>query len=340
MRNVSRLLAQRIVLAMPILLAVVVFTFLLIRVGNNDPIGMLAGPTAGAAEIAAIRAQYKLDQPVLTQFADFAWRVAHGDLGRSWLSNRPVADELLTRLPATLELIFWGALIGALVGIPAGMTAAFRANRRFDHVSRLFSLFGFGMPTIFLGLALIYVFFFVLGWAPPPMGRVDLMINAPSSVTGSYLVDALIARDFAAAASAAGRLVLPTLAIAIVFAAPLIKQTRAIALDVLGSDFIRYARASGLPPDAVRRMVWRNSSVPVITYGASELTALFGSASVLELIFSWGGISQYGLTAILKGDFAVVQGYVLIMSLIAMVVFALADLMVLWIEPRARSRDA
>jgi len=106
---------------------------------------------------------------------------------------------------------------------------------------------------------------------------------------------------------------------------------------VLASDYVRYARAAGLPEKTVRRMVWRNASVPVITYAATELTALFGAASVLELIFSWGGVSQFGLTSILKGDFAVVQGYVLIMSLIAMIIFAIADLIVLWIEPRARS---
>ena len=340
MRNVVRLLAHRILLAVPILIAVVAFTFLLVRVGHNDPVGMLAGPTAGAAEIAAIKASYKLDQPVWRQFAEFALKVFHGDLGQSWLSNQPVAKELFARLPATLELIFWGAAIGAGVGIPVGMTAALRANRRFDHISRLFSLFGFGMPTIFLGLALIFVFFFVLGWAPPPMGRIDLMITAPAAVTGSYLLDALIAMDWSAARSAAGRLVLPCLSVGIVYAAPLIKQTRAIALDVLGSDYVRYGIASGMPEHMVRGMVWRNASVPVITYAATELAALFGAASVLELIFSWGGVSQYGLTAILKGDFAVVQGYVLVMSLIAMVIFAVADLVVLWIEPRARSGAA
>ncbi len=337
MRLVVRLLVQRVLFALPILFAVVLFTFFLIRIGNNDPVGMLAGPTADAATVAAVKASYKLDQPQWRQFAEFAFKVLQGDLGRSWLSNQPVTQELLARLPATLELVVWGALVGAGIGIPAGMMAAMGANRGFDHVSRLFSLFGFGMPTIFLGLALIFVFFFVLGWAPPPMGRIDLMIAAPPVVTGSYLLDAVLAGDIGATRSAAGRLVLPCASVAIVYAAPLIKQTRAIALDVLGSDYVRYARASGMPPSMVRGMVWRNASVPVITYAATELTALFGAASVLELIFSWGGVSQYGLSAILKGDFAVVQGYVLVMSLIAMVIFALADLLVMWIEPRARA---
>jgi peptide/nickel transport system permease protein len=331
-----RFLARRLLLAAPIIFGVLLFTFLLVRVGSNDPVGLLAGPTASAEEVAAIRRDLKLDQPIFTQFAQFAWRVVQGDLGRSWLSGKPVFDELVERIVPTLELVLLGALLGALVGVPAGLHAALRPNRWFDHASRVLSLFGFGMPTIFLGLVAIFVFFYLLQWAPPPMGRVDLMITAPPHVTGSYFIDAILAGDWQAAHSAAGRLVLPVACVATVFAAPLVKQTRAIATDVLASDYVRYARAAGLPESALRGIVWRNSAVPIITYGATELTALFGVASVLELIFSWGGVSQFGLTAILKGDFAVVQGYVLVMSLIAVVIFAIVDLVVLAIEPRAR----
>ncbi len=335
MLAVLQLLLRRLALALPILFGVLLFTFMLVRLGDSDPVGMLAGPTASEAEIAAIRATYKLDQPLLAQFFEYVRRVAHGDLGTSWLSNRPVLTELLQRLPATLELVLVGSAAGGLLGVWAGMRAARSVNGRFDQLSRLLSLFGFGMPTIFLGLALIFVFFFILRWAPPPMGRIDLMITAPPVITGSYLIDALLARDLAAAWSAAGRMVLPCTVVAIVFAAPMLKQTRAIALDVRASDYVRYARAAGLPHSMVERMVWRNSAVPIITYGATELTALFGAASVLELIFSWGGVSQFGLTAILKADFAVVQGYVLLMSALAMLVFALGDLLVLKLEPRA-----
>ena len=328
---------RRVVFSLPILFGVLLFTFMLVRVGQNDPVGMLAGPTAGALEIAAIRAEYKLDQPIWIQFFAYVKLVLQGDLGNSWLSNRPVIDELLLRLPATLELVLLGGLVGAVVGVWAGMRSALRANQRFDQWSRVLSLMGFGMPTIFLGLAMIFVFFFLLGWSPPPMGRIDLMITAPKMVTGSYLLDSLIAGDLAAAWSAAGRLVLPCSVVAIVFAAPLVKQTRAIALDVMASDYVRYARAMGLPAKMVRSMIWRNSVVPVLTYGASELTAMFGAAAVLELIFSWGGVSQFGLTAILRGDFAVVQGYVLLMCVISIVIFAITDLLVHKLEPRAEA---
>jgi peptide/nickel transport system permease protein len=333
---VLSLLARRLLLSIPIVLGVLVFTFLLVRVGGNDPVALLAGPTGTPQEIAQITERLKLDQPIWRQFWEFMIQVASGDLGRSWLSDRPVLDELLDRLPATLEIVLLGALIGAVVGVPAGLRAALRAGGAFDQLSRIVSLLGFGMPTIFLGLVLVFIFFFALQWAPPPMGRLDLLLDPPARITGSYLVDALLARDLEAAYSAAGRMVLPCAAIAIVFAAPLIKQTRAIALDVLANDFVRHARILGLPERQVRRIVWRNSAAPLVTYAATELSALFGAAAVLELIFAWGGISQFGLTAILRGDFAVIQGFVIFMSAIAIVVFAAADMLVLWLEPRAR----
>lgn len=335
--TVLRLVLRRIVLLVPIVFGVVFVTFLLVRVGSIDPVVLLAGPTASPAEIADIRAKLALDQPIWWQFVTYTLSVARGDLGQSWLSGGPVLAELMLRLPATLEMVLGGALLGAIIAIPLGLACAFRPNGWLDHTVRVVTLFGFGMPTIFLGIVLIVVFFYALSLAPPPMGRLDLLLNPPPRITGSYLLDGLLARDLDVITSAAGRLALPCAAIAIVFAAPLAKQTRAIALDVLASDHIRYARACGLPPRLLRRIVWRNSAVPVVTYGATELTSLFGAAAVLELIFAWGGVSQFGLTAVLRGDFQVVQGYVLLMALIATAIFVITDVVVLWLEPRARS---
>jgi ABC-type dipeptide/oligopeptide/nickel transport system permease component len=331
-------LLRRMAVAVPVIFGSLLLTFLLVRTASNDPVGLLAGPTATAEEVAAIRHQLQLDQPVWRQFATFANGVVHGQLGRSWLDSRPVLDDLLERLPASLELVLLGAGLGAAVGVPLGLASALHANGPLDYACRVASLFGFGMPTMFLGLLAVFVFFYLLGWAPPPMGRLDLIISAPPRVTGSYLLDALIAGDREAAHSAAARLVLPVLCVATVYAAPLIKQARAIALDVLASDHLRYAEAVGLPDRMIRRIVRRNSAVPLITFMATELTAVFGTAAVLELIFSWGGMSQFALVATLQGDFAVVQGYVIAMALIATLIFLLSDLAVLWLEPRARLR--
>ena len=332
---IRRILLRRLVLLAPLLLGVLFCTFMLVRLSGQDPTAMLAGPTATEAEIRGIRASLALDQPLWQQFATYLVRVLHGDFGKSWISNRPVLDDLLSRIPATLELLIPGVLIGAAIGIPVGVRAASRPNRTFDQVSRFLSLFGFSIPTYWLGLIALFVFFYLLEWAPPGMGRISLMLSPPPMVTGSYAVDAVLARQWDAAASAFAQLALPVGCVAVISAAPIIKQTRAIVLDVLASDYVRYARAQGLSARVVRALALRNAATPLVTFVATELTALVGTVSLIEYVFSWGGVGQYGLAAIVAGDFAAVQAYVLLLALFSVVVFLAVDLFVLLTEPRA-----
>lgn len=319
----------------PLLVGILFFTFMLVRIGSQDPVGLLAGPTATQAEIDMITRDLGLDQPLFVQFSYYMTNVVQGDLGESWLSNRPVLSDILQRIPITLELLFWGVGIGALIAIPVGLHAAFRPGRAFDHVSRFLSLLGFSIPTYWLGLVMLFVFFYLLGWAPPGIGRIGLIVVPPEPITGSYLIDSLLQGSWEAARSAASHLVLPVICVAIVAAAPIIKHTRAIALEVVGSDSVRYARASGLPEAIVRRIVLRNSTVPVMTFVGTELTGLVGTVSLIEYVFAWGGLGQYGLNAIVAGDFAAVQGYVLALALFSVLVFLIIDLLVVVLEPRA-----
>lgn len=332
---IGRMLMRRLVLVVPLLMVILLGTFLLVRISGQDPVGLLAGPTATDEEIALVRASLALDQPIWVQFGVYLGKVVQGDLGASWLSNRPVLAEILDRAPATLELMFWGVLIGAGIGIPTGLRAAFKPDRAFDQVSRFFSLLGFSVPTYWLGLIMLFVFFYLLEWAPPGMGRISLFLEPPARVTGSYLIDGLIAADWEVASSAFGQLVLPVLCVAIISAAPIIKQTRAIALEVLASDYIRYARAQGLPKREVRAMALRNSMTPIVTFIGTEITGLVGTTSLIEYVFAWGGLGQYGLSAIIAGDFAAVQGYVLILALFSVLVFLVVDVFVTLTEPRA-----
>lgn len=334
-RAIGGFLLRRAVLLVPLLIAVSFLCFMLVRLGGQDPVAMLAGPTATAAELEMVRRNLALDQPVWAQFLVWLGNVLSGDLGRSWISNRPVLTELLDRAPATLELLLYGVGLGALVGIPVGLKAAQRPDGAFDQISRFLSLLGFSTPTYWLGLMALFVFFYLLGWAPPGMGRINLMVDPPPRITGSYLWDAMLSGQWDAARSAAAQLVLPVLCIAIISAAPIVKQTRAIALEVLASDYIRYARAQGLPAGEVRRMVLRNSMVPVVTFVGTELAGLVGTTALIEYVFAWGGIGQFGLNAIIQGDFAVVQGYVLMLALFSVLVFLVVDIVVMLLEPRA-----
>ena len=176
-----------------------------------------------------------------------------------------------------------------------------------------------------------------MGWAPAPMGRISLMVVEPPTITGSYILDSALARDPEAFWSALTQLILPVICLAIVSAAPIIKQTRAIALDVLATDYLRFARASGLPNRDLRRIVLRNSLVPVVTFTGTELAGLVGTSSLIELVFAWGGAGQYGLTAILEGDFVAVQGYVVYVTTFSLAIFVIIDLLVFLLEPRAKA---
>lgn len=243
--------------------------------------------------------------------------------------------DLLERAIPSLELLFWGVGLGAIIGIPIGLSAAFRPNGVFDQVTRVVSLLGFSIPTYWLALVMLFVFFFLLRWAPPGMGRMSLMIPPPEFITGSYLIDSLLHGNWRAARSAFSHLILPVTCMAIISAAPIIKHTRAIALEVMSSDVVRYAHACGLPRRTVRRIVARNSATPVITFVGTELTGLVGTLSIIEFVFAWGGVGQYGLNAIVRGDFTAVQGYVLALALFSVVVFLVVDIVVHVIEPRA-----
>ena len=335
---IGRFLLRRALLLVPLLLAVSFLCFMLVRLGGQDPVAMLAGPTATRGEIEMVRRGLALDQPLWTQFAVWVGKVAQGDLGRSWISNRPVQGELLDRVPATLELLLLGDGLGALIGIPVGLKAAGRPDGAFDQVSRFLSLLGFSTPTYWLGLLMLLVFFYLLDWAPPGMGRISLMVEPPPRITGSYVLDALLTGNREAASSSAAQLVLPALCVAMISAAPIVKQTRAIALEVLASDYVRYARAQGLPPRMLRGLVLRNSMVPVVTFVGTELAGLVGTTALIEYVFAWGGIGQYGLNAIVGGDFAVVQGYVLLLAVFSVLVFLVVDLAVMMLEPRAGAR--
>ena len=335
---IARFLALRLAVAVPVVLGILLLTFMLIRIGHQDPVAMLAGPLADASSLQMIRQELDLDRPVLQQFITYVERVAHGDLGRSWQGGAPVLQEIVKHFPITLELVVLAVGLAALVGIPVGIRAAMRPNGRFDQVTRFGALTAFSVPTYWMGLMAILVFFYLLRWAPPPMGRIGLEVIAPPVVSGSVLIDSVVAGNWPAARSAAAQLVLPVACFTLLAMAPIIKHTRAIAIEVFGSDYMRFARASGFSRATLRRMALRNSLAPVLTFLGTEITSLLAAASLIEYIFSWGGLGQLGLNAILQGDFAIVQGYVLSLALFSVVVFLMVDLAVLLLEPRSHRR--
>ena len=331
-----RMVLRRLAVGVPAALGVVIVTFMMIRLSGESPVHHLAGPNASPVEIRAVTQALGLDKPLWEQLGIYVGHLVRGDLGRSWLSGQPVLTELVDRLPATLELVILATILGAFVGIWVGCHAAFRPEGRFDTVARLAATVTFSIPIYVVGLLAILIFFAVLGVAPAPMGRLSVAVLPPSRVTGSYLIDAMLAGDATAVASAAAQLALPVACFALVVAGPMVKQVRAVVADALKSDYVAYASACGLDRGRIRRIALRNSVVPIATFLGGELSHLFAASSLIELTFAWGGVGQYGLNAILQGDFAAVQGYVLLLALGSLLVFFVVDVLVWFLEPRGR----
>lgn len=329
------LILRRILATLPVLLGAAVFTFVLARLLPGDPAAHLASGQASAAEIAALRAQLGLDQPLPAQLAAYLARLARGDWGQSFVTGQPVLSDLLQRLPASLELSLFAFALALAIGLPLGIGAALRPGGGVDHLCRALCTAGNCAPTFVVGLLLIYVFYFVLGWAAEPIGRIDPLLAPPPVRTGFLLIDAAWAGDGAAWRSALGHLLLPGLAMALFALAPLARITRASMLSVLGSDFMRSARALGLPArQAVLGYALRNALLPVLGTLGLVFSYLLGANVVVEKLFAWPGIGSYALDALLSADHAPLQGFVLLVAIIFSLVNLLVDLLGRWADPR------
>jgi peptide/nickel transport system permease protein len=332
-----RMALKRLAGSLPNVIGVVVVTFLLTRALPGDPAAYFAGPAASQEAIEQIRSQLGLDRSLAHQFALYLRDLARADLGNSLTTGQPVLAEIVTRLPASLELTLAGLLIACAVAVPLGVYAATRPGSWPDHLARLLATAGVSLPTFFTGLLLAYVFYFLLGLAPAPVGRLDVAFGAPPTVTGFYLVDSLLARDAELLRAAAKQLALPALTLALFVMAPLMRMTRASMLGVLSSDFIRTARASGLPHGKVLYgYALRNALLPVVTTLGMVFSFLLGSNVLVEKVFAWPGIGSYVIEALTASDYAPVQGFVLTMALLYVALNLVIDLLYRLVDPRVR----
>ncbi|HVZ53196.1 MAG TPA: ABC transporter permease, partial [Pseudolabrys sp.] len=313
-------LGKRLVTVIPTLIGVVIVTFLLTRVLPGDPAVYFAGPAATPDSIAEVRKSLGLDRPLPEQFLRYVGDLAHGNLGNSLSTGQPVVKELRSRLPASAELTLCGLVLSLLIAVPLGVLAAVRQGSWIDHTCRIVATAGVSLPVFFTGLLLVYIFYFVLGWAPSPIGRLDAFANAPATVTGFYLIDSLLARDFETFRAALSQLILPAVTLAVFSLAPIARMTRASMLAVMSSDFVRTARASGLKGRTVIiTYAFRNAMLPVITTLGMVFSFLLGANVLVEKVFAWPGIGSYAVEALIASDFAPVQGFVLAMAILYVV---------------------
>jgi len=336
-RPFLRLMARRLGAAVPGLVGVVVVTFFLMRALPGDPAAYFAGNAASKEAIEQVRAKLGLDKSLPEQFVVYVRDLARGDLGQSVTTGQPVRAEMLARLPASLELTLTALLLAVAVALPAGVLAATRPGSLVDQAVRVLTTAGVSLPTFFTGLLLVYIFYYLLGWAPSPTGRLDSLFPTPPKLTGFYLADSLLARDLEVFRACLKQLALPAVTMALFVMAPLARMTRASMLGVLGSDFIRTARASGLAGGTVLwTYAFRNAMLPVVTTLGMIFSFMLGANVLVEKVFAWPGIGSFALEALLASDYAPVQGFILTMATLYVLLNLGIDILYGLIDPRVR----
>ncbi len=330
-----RAAVSRIAQSIPVVAGVVVISFLLTRALPGDPAAYFAGAAADEASIQEVRVALGLDKPLIQQFFIYVGDLLQGDLGQSLSSGQAVAADLAKRLPASLELTLTALIVSCGLAIPLGILAATQPGSWIDHLCRVVVTAGVSLPTFFTGILLIYVFYYLLGIAPSPLGRLDFIYIEPDRITGFYLIDAAVAGDWETWFGALKQLVLPAVTLALFTLAPIARMTRAAMLTALSADFIRTAKAAGLTNRKVLYgYAFRNALLPVVTTLGMVFSFALGANVLVEKVFAWPGIGSYAVEALVVSDYAAVQGFVLAMALLFVLLNLIIDLAYTAIDPR------
>ena len=333
-----RYLGHRVAFAGVAFLGVIVVAFLVAHMVPADPLAVVLSDQA--TKDPSIRAAYMkrwgLDRPLPEQFLVYLANVAHGDLGESFTTRRPVLRDLAQFLPATIELACAALVVSLVFGVPLGVWAAVRHNRSADHAARLLSLVGAASPIFWTGLIALYVFYYLLRWAPGP-GQVDPRQALPPAVTGFLIADSLIAGRVDVFLSALAHLILPALVLGWFIMGLIARTTRSALLEVLKADFVRTARAKGLED---RRVVGfhalRNALIPVLTVTGLAFASLLSGAVLTETVFAWPGIGRYAVTAATRLDYPAILGVTMLTAVIYITVNLIVDLLYGALDPRIR----
>lgn len=333
-----KFLLTKLLYLVPTFLGITMVAFGFVRVLPGDPVLLMAGERGLSPERhAELAHQLGFDRPIWAQYLDFLGRLLQGDLGNSLVTKKPVLTEFMALFPATVELAVVAIILATVIGVPVGVLAAIKRGSWFDQLSMTAALVGFSMPIFWWGLLLIIFFSGILQWTPVS-GRISLMFFFPQ-VTGFMLIDSLLSGQKGAFASAASHLILPSVVLATIPLAVIARQTRSAMLEVMGEDYIRTAKAKGMP---ARRVVMvhalRNAMIPVITTIGLQVGVLLAGAILTETIFSWPGIGKWMIDSISRRDYPVVQSGLLLIAAIVMIVNLIVDLTYGLINPRIRHK--
>ncbi len=339
-------IGRRFLFLIPQVFLISFITFVLVRLLPGDPARLSLGPLAPESSVEALRAKMYLDRPIPEQYLIWLENAFQGDLGESWVNNTEVIDDLVHRIPVTLELIFLALLVVFVVLVPLAIITASRTR---NWIVRIFQnlTFGYGMlagalPDFLLGLVLI--FFLFAGAAglmpaeilPGPEGRLGILDFEPPFVTGSILIDSLIAGDMEIFWSGFMHLIMPVFTLAFVYGAPIFKMLRSQMEGALKADYTTYAEAVGLAPRIVLTRAARVAAGPTLVITGVVVMFLLGGAVLVERVFNYVGLGQYAINGIVTADYAPIQGFVCFAAIFTMLVYLAVDLIHFAMDPRIK----
>lgn len=329
-----RLVARRLLLIPISMFFVITFSYFLVEMMPGDPALAIAGTTASEREVTIIRQQLGLDRPFDERYASFIAGVVQGDFGISFFDGQSVRESIFRFLPASLELMILSLSLAALIGISIGAMAGYFRRRAPDSIARIGITALQAVPEFLIGLLLIFTVFYLWRLAPPPVGRLGLSDSYPDPVTRFLFLDLIIAGDWDGLVSALHRALLPVLTLAIGTAAYFAKVSRTTIGAAMESRQVQFARACGLSEFMVLRYALLQARTPILTYAAILIGTLVGGASIIETMFAWQGLGQWGLASIIALDVPAIQGFIIATGLFSMLVYLALDLLVAALDPR------
>ena len=338
--RIALYVGRRFLLLIPQIFLISFVTFVLVRLLPGDPARLQLGPLAPEPAVQALRERLLLDQPLTHQYVAYLGRLFEGDFGQSWVNGTAVSQDLIERVPVTLELIIVSLIVVFAVLAPLAVVTASVARhiaiRFFQNVAFVYGMLAGALPDFLLGLLAIFFFFTLAGILPGPEGRLGLLDIPPPFVTGFLLIDCLIAGDFATLGSAVKHMILPVFTLAFVYGAPIFKMLRSRTEEALRADYTTYAEVIGLPSRLVFLRAMRVASGPTIVMTGVVSGFLLGGAVLVETVFNMNGLGQYAVQAITTADYAAIQGFVLVAAIFTMLVYLAVDLVYFAVDPRVK----
>ncbi len=329
-------IVKRLFLMVLVIFGVLIIVFVVTRIIPADPVGAILGGNAPPSAVDAMRHQLGLDKSIFAQLLDYLGGMLRGNLGNSLVSGRPVITDIMEYLPATIELAISSILFAVLLGVLLGLLSAVFRNHFIDHFSRVFSILGISLPGFWLGLILILIFYYKLGWLPSG-GQYDMFLF-PTRITGFVLLDSIISGEWNVFFNALKHLILPTFILGYSSTASIARIMRASMLDVLHQNYIRTARAKGLSKRLViLRHALKNALIPVITIIGLEFGSLLSGAVLTETIFAWPGLGRYIVNSLLTLDYPAISGGTIFIALIYSLVNLVVDILYAAADPRMRA---